>query len=221
MEIKVLQRILKANDGIARENRRYLTEKGIFSLNLMSSPGAGKTSILERTIERLRERLRLGVIEGDIATSRDAERIGRLGVPVLQINTDMIGGACHLDANMIQNALREWEPGEVEALDMLIVENVGNLVCPAEFDIGTDMSAMVLSVAEGDDKPKKYPLMFTISEVLLLNKMDLIEHTDFDMERFRKDVADVNPRIRIFPLSAKTGEGLEAWCDWLVKRQEG
>ncbi|UCG66466.1 MAG: hydrogenase nickel incorporation protein HypB [Deltaproteobacteria bacterium] len=209
MEIKVVRNILEANDRIASQNRGLFIEKGIYVLNLMGSPGAGKTSLLERTLEHLKERKRIAVIEGDIETSRDAERIARFNIPTVQINT---GGACHLDGNMVRGSLAELS---LDQVDLLIVENVGNLVCPAEFQIGENDKAMILSVAEGDDKPLKYPLMFQVSSVLLLNKVDLIPYLDFDMERFRADALKVNPKLQIMTVSCKTGEGLDAWFRWI------
>jgi len=213
MEVKVVKRILEANEVIAQENARLFAEHGIYVLNLMGSPGTGKTSLLERTLEALRGRWRIGVIEGDIATSRDAERIAQHGVPTVQINT---GGACHLDGNMIRGALGEMD---FDGIDLLIVENVGNLVCPAEFRIGEDDKAMILSVTEGEDKPLKYPLMFQVSSALLLNKIDLLPYVDF--ERLRENALKVNPRLEIMEISCKTGEGIERWIGWLEERAKG
>ena len=215
MEVKVVKRILEANELIAQENARLFAEHGIYVLNLMGSPGTGKTSLLERTLEALRGRWRIGVIEGDIATSRDAERIAQHGVPTVQINT---GGACHLDGNMIRGALGEMD---FDGIDLLIVENVGNLVCPAEFRIGEDDKAMILSVTEGEDKPLKYPLMFQVSSALLLNKIDLLPYVDFDVERLRENALKVNPRLEIMEISCKTGEGIERWIRWLEERAKG
>ena len=212
MEVKVVKRILEANEVIAQENARLFAEHGIYVLNLMGSPGTGKTSLLERTLEALRGRWRIGVIEGDIATSRDAERIAQHGVPTVQINT---GGACHLDGNMIRGALGEMD---FDGIDLLIVENVGNLVCPAEFRIGEDDKAMILSVTEGEDKPLKYPLMFQVSSALLLNKIDLLPYVDFDVERLRENALKVNPRLEIMEISCKTGKGIERWIGWLEER---
>ncbi len=213
MEIKVVRNILEANEVIAFQNRKLFVEKGIYVLNLMGSPGAGKTTLLEKTIEYLKDTNQIAVIEGDIATSRDAERIARHAVPALQINT---GGACHLDGNMVRGALDEFD---LDRLDLLIVENVGNLVCPAEFNIGENDKAMIISVTEGDDKPKKYPLMFQVSTVLLLNKIDLLPYVNFDMERFMDDALKVNPRLRIMALSCTTGEGLDDWLNWIENRK--
>ena len=215
MEVKVVRDILEANEVIARQNRDFFAERGIYVLNLMGSPGTGKTSLLERTLERPKGRWRVGVIEGDIATSQDAERIARYGVPTVQINT---GGACHLDGNMVRGAFGELD---FDQIDLLIVENVGNLVCPAEFRIGEDDKVMILSVTEGEDKPLKYPLMFQVSSALLLNKIDLLPYVDFDLERFRSYALKVNPRLQIMDISCKTGEGLECWIDWLEERASG
>lgn len=214
MEVKVVKRILEANEVIAQENARFFAEHGVYVLNLMGSPGTGKTSLLERTLEALRGRWRIGVIEGDIATSRDAERIAQHGVPTVQVNT---GGACHLDGNMVRGALGEID---FDGIDLLIVENVGNLVCPAEFRIGEDDKAMILSVTEGEDKPLKYPLMFQVSSALLLNKIDLLPYVDFDVERFRENALKVNPRLEIMEISCETGEGIERWIRWLEERAQ-
>jgi len=212
MEVKVVKDILEANEVIAEENRRLFKEKGLYVLNLMGAPGTGKTTLLERTIERIKDRWKVGVIEGDIATSRDAERIAQYGVSVVQINT---GGACHLDGNMVRMGLRELP---LEGLQVLIVENVGNLVCPAEFNIGEDDKVMILSVTEGEDKPFKYPLMFQVSKLLLLNKIDLLPYVDFNLDRFKEFALKVNPNLEIIPISCKTGEGLEEWIKWLENR---
>ena len=209
MEIKVVKNILEANDVIASQNRTLFAEKGIYVLNLMGSPGAGKTTLLEKTIEHCKDKNRIAVIEGDIATSRDAERIAQHAVPAVQINT---GGACHLDGNMVRGTLKELNLNQI---DLLIVENVGNLVCPAEFTIGENDKAMIISVTEGDDKPKKYPLMFQVSTVLLLNKIDLLPYLDFDIERFQDDARKVNPKLKIISISCKTGEGLDTWFQWI------
>lgn len=212
MEIKVIKNILEANEVIASQNRTLFAEKGVFVINLMGSPGAGKTTLLEKTIEHLKDRNRIAVIEGDIATSRDAERIAAHAIPAVQINT---GGACHLDGNMVRGGLKEFD---LDQIDLLIVENVGNLVCPAEFNIGENDKAMIISVTEGDDKPEKYPLMFQVSTVLLLNKIDLLPYLDFDMEKFQSDALKVNPKLRIMAISCKTGEGLDSWFSWIKER---
>ena len=211
MKISVVRDILEANDRIAQQNRDLFTENGLLVINLMSSPGAGKTSLLEKTIDALKNDLKTGVIEGDIQSSQDAERIAKKGVPVVQINT---GGACHLDGNMIRDTFGEFNFKE---MDLLVVENVGNLVCPAEFKVGEDFKVMILSVTEGDDKPAKYPLMFHESRVLLINKIDLLPYVDCSLEKIKEDSLKINPDLTIFQISCKTGEGLEDWYDWLRK----
>jgi len=209
MKVKVVSRILEANDRIADENRRRFKEAGVYVMNLMGAPGAGKTTLLERTIQALKPQLKIGVIEGDIVGSDDAERIGALNVPVVQINT---GGACHLDANMISEVLSELP---LKELDMLIIENVGNLVCPAEFKVGEDIKMMVLSVAEGHDKPLKYPLMFQESSALVLNKIDLLPYMNTDISKVRRDSLALNPNLKIFEISCATGTGIDQWAQWL------
>ena len=211
MKVSVVRNILEANERIAEQNKALFEENGIFVINLMSSPGAGKTSLLERTIDALKEEMRLAVIEGDIQSSRDAERVAEKGIPAVQINT---GGACHLDGNMIRDTFGEFN---FKDLDLLVVENVGNLVCPAEFKVGEDYKVMILSVAEGDDKPSKYPLMFHESKVLLVNKIDLLPHVDCSVDRIRQDALKINPGLVIFEVSCKTGQGLEPWYEWLRK----
>ena len=215
MKVKVVRDILAANEQLAEENRRLFREKGIFTLNLMGSPGAGKTSLLEKTIEGLNGELRLGVIEGDIASSQDAERIAQSGAPVVQINT---GGACHLDANMIRAVLGDMD---LDTLDLLIIENVGNLVCPAEFQLGEEIKVAVLSVTEGDDKPQKYPLMFQESSALVINKIDLLPYVSCSLERVKKDVLDIHPQLEIFPVSCTTKEGMGEWIRWLKSKVQG
>lgn len=211
MKVKVVSKILEANDRIALENRRLFDRANVFVINLMSAPGAGKTSLLEKTLSQ-KTGLKVGVIEGDIAGSDDAERIERLGSPVVQINT---GGACHLDANMIYEVLDDLP---LDGLDILFIENVGNLVCPAEFKVGEDIKVMLLSITEGHDKPLKYPLMFQESSALILNKMDLVPYTDVNIDKIRKDSLSLNPKLKIFEVSCKTGEGIPAWVDWLKER---
>ena len=209
MKVKVITRILEANDRIAAENRKLFNKAGVYVINLMSAPGAGKTSLIERTITELHRKLRIGVIEGDIAGTGDAQRIEKLGIPVIQINT---GSACHLDANMINEAIVDLP---LKDLDLLIVENVGNLVCPAEFKVGEDMKVMILSITEGDDKPLKYPLMFQESSALILNKIDLLSYTNADLEKIKKDSLSLNPSLKIFEVSCKTGQGIAEWTEWL------
>ena len=215
MELTVGRNILEANDRLAEENQNIFKKNNVLVINLMSSPGAGKTSLLERTIEALKERINIAVIEGDIQSARDAERIAQKGVQAIQINTD---GACHLDADMIRQAAQNLD---LAALDLLVVENVGNLVCPAEFNVGEDFKAMILSVAEGDDKPMKYPLMFQLSKVLLINKVDLLPYIDCSVEKIRQEARQLNPNQTVFEVSCRTGEGLDQWFDWIVKQVKG
>jgi hydrogenase nickel incorporation protein HypB len=210
MKVKVVTRILEANDRIAEENRKRFDDAGVYVVNLMGAPGAGKTTLLERTIRALQPHLRIGVIEGDIVGTDDAERIGALGVPVVQINT---GGACHLDANMISEVLGELPLSD---LDLLIIENVGNLVCPAEFKVGENLKMMVLSVAEGHDKPLKYPLMFRESAALVLNKVDLLPYMNTDINKMRNDSLALNRDLKIFEVSCATGAGIDQWAQWLT-----
>lgn len=210
MQIKVYDRILQANIRIAKRNRERFDENGVTVLNLIGGPGCGKTSLLEVTIPKLLKRLKVGVIEGDIATSRDSERILALGVPVVQINTK---GACHLDANMVESSLEGLPLNE---LDLVLIENVGNLVCPAEFEVGEDAKIVVMSVAEGDDKPRKYPLIFRLAKALVITKSDLLLATAIDLERFKRDALSVNPKLRIFLTSARRKEGIEPWADFIA-----
>ena len=209
VKISVVKNILEANQRIAEENRLQFSENRVLVINLMSSPGAGKTSLLEKTIQSLKNDFRVGVVEGDIQSTYDAERIGQTGAPVVQINT---GGACHLDSNMVQEALRNLD---VSKLDLLFIENVGNLVCPAEFNLGEDFKAMILSVAEGDDKPLKYPLMFHESKILLINKIDLLPFCECNPDLIEERAGKINPGLVIFRISCRTGEGLDRWTDWL------
>ncbi len=209
MKIKIASKILGANERMAEENRRIFDDNKIFVINLMSSPGAGKTSFLEKTITDLRNMEKIGVIAGDISGADDAVRIDKLGIPVVQINT---GGACHLDANMINDVLNDLP---LEEIKLLFIENVGNLVCPAEFNLGENTKVMILSLTEGHDKPLKYPLMFQQSSVMVLNKIDLLPFLDVSVEKIKKDVTFLNPSIKIFELSCKTGEGMENWIKWL------
>ena len=209
MKISVVKNILEANQRIAEENRRRFSENRLLVINLMSSPGAGKTSLLEKTIFALKDDFRVGVVEGDIQSTYDAERIGQTGAPVVQINT---GGACHLDSNMVQEALRNLD---IARLDLLFIENVGNLVCPAEFNLGEDLKAMILSVSEGDDKPLKYPLMFHESSVLLINKIDLLPYCECSPDLIEERARRINPNLTVFRVSCRTGEGLDSWTGWL------
>lgn len=212
VKVRLATPVLQENDEVARENRSRFQEHRVFVLNLMSSPGSGKTSTLERTIGQLAGRLRMGIIEGDIYTTKDAERIEALGVPVVQINT---AGTCHLDARMIRPVLDDFD---LENLDLLIVENVGNLVCPAEFDLGEDARATVLSIAEGDDKPMKYPLVFRQAQAVLINKIDLLPYTDCDLEAMERDLKLINNDLLIYRVSARENMGFELWAQWLEEQ---
>jgi hydrogenase nickel incorporation protein HypB len=212
-KIKVVEEALDSNNTIARANREDFDRRRVRVVNLMSAPGAGKTSLLERTLAGTGE-VRVGVLEGDVRGSLDADRLASMHVPVTQLNTDPgFGGECHLDANMVRSAMPELP---LEEIDLLVVENVGNLVCPAEFGIGEDARVMVSSVAEGEDKPLKYPLMFRTCELVLINKIDLLEHLDFDLDRFLGYLDDVHPGVERMLVSARTGEGVEEWRRWLL-----
>lgn len=208
--LEIKQSVFADNDRQAQKLRSELKEKGIFLLNLMSSPGAGKTTTLSRTIEALKDRVRIGVMEADIDSEVDAQTIAALGVKAIQLHT---GGMCHLDADMTRQGLEGLGTKDVE---LAILENVGNLVCPAEFDTGAVKNAMILSVPEGDDKPLKYPLMFSICDVILINKIDVFPYFDFDLEKCKKAIALRNPKARVIPICAKTGEGMEEWVQWLL-----
>ena len=210
--IEVKESVFADNDREAARVREALKQKGTFLLNLMSSPGSGKTTTLLRTIETLKDELRMGVMEADIDSDVDASAIAGAGVRSIQLHT---GGMCHLDAGMTEQGLREIGTDD---LDLVVLENVGNLVCPAEFDTGAVKNAMILSVPEGHDKPLKYPLIFTVCDVLLINKTDVLPYFDFDMEKVIEYAHRRNPKLEIFPVSAKTGEGMDAWCDWLRKQ---
>jgi len=214
-KVTIAQNILAVNEHVAQEIRQSLSAQGIRALNVMSSPGAGKTTLLERTIERLRGQLGIGVIEGDVETSADAERIEAAGAETVQINTR---GACHLEAHMIRDALAHIDLAD---MDLLVIENIGNLVCPAAWDLGEDMRVVVVSTTEGDDKPAKYPQMFAISQVMVVNKLDLLPYVDYDLQKVRRHALAINPNLRIFEVSCRTGEGLEAWCDWIITFARG
>jgi hydrogenase nickel incorporation protein HypB len=213
-KVRVVEDALDANNTIARANRDDFDRGAVTVVNMMSAPGAGKTSLLERTVGGL-DGLRVGVLEGDVQGSMDADRLASLHVPVTQINTDPgFGGECHLDANMVRSAIPSLP---LESIDLLVIENVGNLVCPAEFRVGEDVRVMVSSVTEGEDKPLKYPLMFRTCELILVNKVDLLPHLDFDLERFLHNVEKVNPGAEKMLVSARTGEGVEEWREWLTR----
>jgi len=212
MEIKVVKDILGANEQIAQKNRQLFDDNHVFAVNLMSSPGAGKTSLILQTIKKLKGKTRVGVVEGDISSSLDAEAIGKEDVPVVQINT---GGECHLDANMTSTALGSLPLKEIE---LLLIENVGNLVCPAEFALGEHKKVLVSSTPEGDDKPFKYPLMFHEADAVLINKIDLLPYLKFDVDAFSKAIKGINQKVAIFPISCTTGEGIDEWVSWLLSQ---
>jgi hydrogenase nickel incorporation protein HypB len=207
--IQVVEKILSANDRLAEDNQQKLDQAGVFALNLMASPGAGKTCLIEHTIRGLSEQLELAVVDGDVATSIDADRAAAAGATAIQINT---GGECHLDAVMLHGALSELD---LEAMDLLIVENVGNLICPMSFKLGTHRNILIASVPEGDDKPYKYPGMYRGVDALVINKIDLLPYVPFDMDYFRKGVEILNPGLVTFSLSCRTGEGISEWIDWI------
>ena len=214
VKIAVVKNVLDANDRIAADNRALFDKHGVYVINLMSSPGAGKTTVVERTIQALAGKYRIGVIEGDIQDTYDADRVAALGIPVVQINT---GGSCHIDAGMVRESLANFD---LDQLDLMIVENVGNLVCPAEFKIGENKKVMILSAPEGADKPGKYPLMFQESSVLLINKTDLLPYVDFDVDRAKASALSLNRDIAIFEISCKTLSGLDRWYNWLESQIE-
>ena len=210
MEIKVLKNILGANDQMARENRQLLDDNHVFAVNVMASPGSGKTSVILQTIRELKGKARVGVIEGDISSSIDAETIGKEGIPVVQINT---GGECHLEASMLRDALNNLPLSEI---DLLFIENVGNLVCTAEFNLGEHRKVLVSSIPEGDDKPFKYPLMFHEVDAILMNKIDLLPYLAYDVDAFVKGVRGMNEKVEIIKTSCATGEGIQEWGAWLL-----
>ena len=208
-EISVKANLLGANDNQAEVNRNHFQTRHCLAVNIISSPGSGKTTLLERTLARLKDEYNIGVIEGDIFTSKDADRIAAHQVPVVQINT---GGGCHLDSKMVSKVLPEFD---WDKLDLMIIENVGNLVCPADFDLGEAFKIVVLSIVEGDDKPAKYPVIFSKAKVAILNKIDLKDFTDASIDAMKRDIKAINPEIMIFEMSCRTGEGLDLWTDWL------
>lgn len=212
MKIQILQNLLEANAKKAAEIRELLKTKKIFMVNLISSPGSGKTTLLEKTLPLLSKKYRVAVIEGDVETARDAERLDHYGVPIALINTS---GACHLESVSIEKAFSALD---LNALDLIFVENVGNLVCPAEFDIGEDVKVALLSTPEGDDKPSKYPLLFREASLAILNKIDLLEHVNFKHENFLHDVKKINPNIEILEMAAQKGQGIDEWLKWLEQK---
>lgn len=210
--ITIERKVLEKNEQLARRNRELFQEHGILALNFVSSPGAGKTSILEKTFQELRGSMKIAVIEGDVQTDLDAQRVARYEVPVVQIVT--LGG-CHLDAKLVSDALQQLD---LKGLDLLFIENVGNLVCPANYDLGEAIKVTVLSTTEGDDKPLKYPAMFLNSSVLIVNKVDLIPYVNCNLETLEKNALQINPSLRIFEVSCFTGQGIPEWCRWLAKK---
>ncbi|MBI5216880.1 MAG: hydrogenase nickel incorporation protein HypB [Ignavibacteriae bacterium] len=210
--ITIERKILEKNDEIAGRNRALFAEHGLLVLNVVSSPGSGKTSILERTIEQLRGNISLAVIEGDVQTDIDAQRVSRLGVPAVQIVTR---GGCHLEANLVHDALQNIN---LSAINLLIIENVGNLVCPANYDLGETMKVVVISTTEGDDKPLKYPNMFRYASVLIINKIDLLPYVNCNIEQLKQNALSVNPNLRVFETSCTTGAGIQSWCEWLLQQ---
>jgi hydrogenase nickel incorporation protein HypB len=215
MEIKVVKDILDANERLAQRNQKLFDDNKLFAVNLMSSPGAGKTSLILQTLKHLKEKTKIGVIEGDVSSSLDAEAIGREGIPVVQINT---GGGCHLDANMLTTALDGLPLGDIK---LLFIENVGNLICPAEFSLGEHRKVLIASVPEGDDKPFKYPLMFHTVDAVLINKIDLLPYLKFDIDAFSRTVRGMNQKVEIFPISCTTGQGIGEWVSWLLRQMKG
>ncbi len=209
--VTIERKVLERNDAVAAENRALFARRRQFAINLVSAPGAGKTTLIERTIERIAGRARMGVVEGDVQTDLDAQRVARCGVPAVQIVTN---GGCHLEARLVQDALASLDPG----LELVVIENVGNLVCPANYDLGEAATVVVLSTTEGEDKPLKYPAMFRRASVLVVNKMDLLPYVPCDVAALERHARQINPDLLVFETSATTGAGLDAWCDWLVDR---
>ncbi|MGB2964319.1 MAG: hydrogenase nickel incorporation protein HypB [Anaerolineales bacterium] len=208
--VSIVEKVLSANDQQAEEIRQRLDNSSLFSLNIMASPGAGKTSLIERTLKELHPQYKIAVIDGDLATSIDADRAANAGATAVQINT---GGQCHIDANMLQTAINSLD---LDSFDLLLVENVGNLICPASFQLGTHKNVLIASIPEGDDKPYKYPVMYQDVDALIINKIDLLPYVEFDMSYFEKGVQLLNPDLITFPLSCRTGEGIEPWISWLA-----
>lgn len=210
-KISIVEKVHSANDQLASENKHQLDQADLFSLNIMASPGAGKTSLIEKTLFLLKSNYKIAAIDGDVATSIDADRAAEAGATAVQINT---GGQCHIDAHMLRNALMELD---LDEFDLLLVENVGNLICPASFKLGTDKNVLIASIPEGDDKPYKYPAMYQDVDALIINKIDLLPYVKFDMEYFQKGVQMLNPDLITFPVSCTTGEGIEEWVDWVTE----
>lgn len=212
-KIELVQNILEANESIAAQNKRLLDEHGVFAINIMASPGAGKTSLILQTIARLKGKLRIGVIEGDVASTLDAEKVKNEAVGVVQINTRNMPESCSLIASVLDPALKKLP---LEDIDLLLIENVGNLICPSEFVLGEHKRVVVSSLPEGDDKPIKYPMIFADADAVVINKADLLPYVDFDIAVFRRAIEGLNPKVKIFELSCKTGAGIESWCSWVL-----
>jgi hydrogenase nickel incorporation protein HypB len=216
-KIEVIQNILEANEAIASRNQQLLNEHKIFALNIMSAPGAGKTSLILQTLARLKGRLNIAVIEGDVASTVDAEKVQNEATAVVQINTRNMPESCSLMAAMIEQALKDLP---LDDIGLLLIENVGNLICPSEFNLGEHKRVVISSLPEGDDKPTKYPLIFIDADAVIINKMDLLPHVDFDIANFRRSIQGLNPKAEVFELSCKTGEGIERWCSWIIEQVE-
>jgi hydrogenase nickel incorporation protein HypB len=216
-KIEVIQNILEANETIASRNQQLLDKHKVFAINIMSAPGAGKTSLILQTLTRLKGRLNIAVIEGDVASTVDAEKVQGKAKAVVQINTRNMPESCSLMAAMIELALKDMP---LDDIDLILIENVGNLICPAEFTLGEHKRVVISSLPEGDDKPIKYPLIFVDADAVIINKMDLLPHVDFDIAAFRRSIAGLNPKVEVFQLSCKTGEGIEIWCSWILEQVE-
>jgi len=216
-KIEVIQNVLEANETIARRNQQLLDKHKVFVINIMSAPGAGKTSLILQTLKRLKDRLNIAVVEGDVASTVDAEKVQSEAKAVVQINTRNMPESCSLMAAMIESALKDMP---LDSIDLILVENVGNLICPAEFTLGEHKRVVISSLPEGDDKPTKYPLIFVDADAVIINKMDLLPHVDFDIANFRRSIQGLNPRVEVFELSCKTGEGIERWCSWIIEQME-
>ncbi|MCJ7576502.1 MAG: hydrogenase nickel incorporation protein HypB [Dehalococcoidia bacterium] len=214
-KIEVIQNVLEANDTIANRNRQLLDKHRIFVINIMSAPGAGKTSLILQTLARLKGKLNIAVIEGDVASTVDAEKVQSKAKAVVQINTRNMPESCSLMAAMIESALKDMP---LDDIGLILIENVGNLICPAEFTLGEHRRVVISSLPEGDDKPIKYPLIFVDADAVIINKMDLLPHVDFDIAEFRRSITGLNPKVEVFQLSCKTGEGVERWCSWILEQ---
>jgi hydrogenase nickel incorporation protein HypB len=216
-KIEVIQNVLEANETIASRNQQLLDKHKVFAINIMSAPGAGKTSLILQTLARLKGRLNIAVIEGDVASTVDAEKVQSEATSVVQINTRNMPESCSLMAAMIESALKDMP---LDDIDLILIENVGNLICPAEFTLGEHKRVVISSLPEGDDKPIKYPLIFIDADAVIINKMDLLPHVDFDIAAFRRSITGLNPKVEVFQLSCKTGEGMERWCSWILEQVE-